>query len=144
METNISLLTNMKEYIEVEKLRREVLNINNMNTSKYIEELKDKELYSYVTRINNEMAAGCYFSVDYSILNIHQLFVKEMYQNTGAKLGRNLLQYIFDNKHSVEKLTGKYIHLSMIYPTNDKSLALYKKIGYKPIEGDYSLMLKKI
>ena len=144
MEKSISLLTTMKEFIEIEKLRREVLNIINMDTSKYLEELKNKELYSYATRIDNKMVAGCYFSVNYSILNIHHLFVKEMYQNTGARLGRKLLQYIFDNKHYVEKLTGKYIHLSMIYPIDDKSLALYKKIGYEPIEDDYSLMLKKI
>ena len=144
MEPKISLLTTLEEYIEVEELRREVLDLHNLNTYRYIKDLKENELYSYATRIDNTIVAGCYFSVYYSILNINQLFVKETYQNTGARLGRNILQYLFKNKEEIELLTGKKISLSMIYPTNDKSLALYKKIGYENINNDYSMMLKKI
>ncbi len=144
MNTNIILLSTLEEYIEVENLRREVLNIYNIDTSRYIEYLKNKELYSYGTIYNDSIVAGCYFSVNYTILNIQQLFVKNEYQNTGAKLGRNLLISILNNKQDIERLTGKKIDTSWIYPANDKAYEIYKKIGYTPLYKEYSMMYKKI
>ena len=139
----ISLLTTLDEYIEIEKLRREVFKIDNSDYKRYLNDLMNKELYSYATRINNEMVAGCYFSVNYNILNIQQLFVKGSYQKTGANLGRGLLLYLFDNKNDIEKLTGKKIAQSWIYPLSDEAYKIFKKIGYESYGNTNSSMMYK-
>ena len=138
------LLTSKEDLIAVEILRREVFHIQNINEHKYLNYLKYKQLYAYGTKIGNIIVAGCYISVNYSLLNIQQLFVKESYQNTGLKLGRNLVLYILDHKKEVEQLVGKKITTSIIMPTSDKSFELYKKIGYEPFTNDFSMMYKSL
>lgn len=141
----INLLTTLDEYTAVEKLRREVFNINNSEYIRYLNDLINKELYSYATRINNEMVAGCYFSVNYNILNIQQLFVKKSYQKTGANLGRGLVLYMLDNKKDIEKLTGKKIDRSWIYPSSDDAYIIFKKIGYESYGNtNFSMMYKSL
>ena len=73
-----------------------------------------------------------------------QLFVKESYQNTGLKLGRNLVLYVLDHKKEVEQLVGKKITASIIMPTSDKSFELYKKIGFEPFTEEFSMMYKSL
>jgi hypothetical protein len=139
-----NLLTTKEERIEAEKLRREVLHIQNLDEYQYLNELKYKQIHAYGTKINKELVAGCYLSVNYNLLNIQQLFVKEKYQNTGLKLGRKLVIYILNHKEEIEKLTGKKISASIIMPSSNKSFELYKKIGYEPFSEDISMMYKSL
>ena len=139
-----NLLIKPEDLLEVEQLRREVYNIENSDISNYLHELKEKTIYAYGTKIDNKIVAGGYFNVSYNILYIKQLFVKQEYQNTGLKLGRNILYYMFNNKYEIEKLTGKTIDSSMIYPTSIKSLKIYRDIGYKNLGDDFSMMIKSI
>ena len=138
------LLNSLEDRIAVEKLRREVFNIQTINEYRYLNDLKYKQLYAYGTKINNILVAGCYISVNYNLLNIQQLFVKESFQNTGLKLGRNLLIYILNHKTDIEHLVGKNIKASIIMPASDKSFELYKKIGYEPFSNEFSMMYKSL
>ena len=69
----------------------------------YARNLISKKMLLFATFIGEELCAGCYISISQNSLFIEQLFVKPEYQNTGLRIGRNLLEYINFNKDIIAK-----------------------------------------
>lgn len=144
MDITTELLTDFDQYNEIDELRKEVFNITNGSGSYYLNGLINNKLKAIAAKNNDEMIAGCYFHNYSSNLIIDMLFVKEEYQETGLKLGRNLVLNLLDNKEQVEKILHSKLTTSSIEPINEKAEALYKKIGYKSRKNSFGVMYKAI
>lgn len=144
MEITTELLTDLDDYQEIDELRKEVFNIKYCSTSYYLNGLINNKLKAIAAKNKEEMIAGCYFHNFSANLVIDMLFVKEEYQETGLRLGRNLLLEILSNKDKVEKILHSKLNMSTIEPIDDKAAALYKKIGYRRHENALGIMYKAI
>ena len=144
MDITTSLLSNLEDFYKIEKLRKEVFDIRNTISTYYLNGLVNNKIKAIATKKDDEMIAGCYFHNFSTNLVIDLLFVKEQYQETGLKLGRNLLLDILSNKDRVEKILHTKLSISSIEPLNEKAEALYKKIGYKSKNDILGTMYKAI
>ena len=111
----------------------------------YSKSIQKGTMLLFGTYIGEELCAACYVSVvGYSIF-IDQLFVKKEYQNTGLRIGRQLLEYINFNKQIVqEHLQCRSLQTSKLIYTSEKSKSLYLKIGYKETNKPLNIMSKHI
>ena len=141
METRI--IESAEDKQKVEKLRSEVFHMDSTGTY-YLNELLNNKEYAIVSLENNEMLAGCYFHRFDNILVIDQLFVKEKYQNTGLKLGRELIKKLILSKESIEKLLGGKLELCKIESQNEKAHNIYSKMGFYESKYDEDTFYKSI
>ena len=111
----------------------------------YSKSIQKGTMLLFGTYIGEELCAACYVSVvGYSIF-IDQLFVKKDYQNTGLRIGRQLLEYINFNKHIIqEHMQCRALQTSKLIYTSEKSKSLYLKIGYKETNKSLNIMSKHI
>ncbi len=111
----------------------------------YARNLISGEMLLFATFIGEELCAGCYISISQNSLFIEQLFVKPEYQNTGLRIGRNLLEYINFNKDIIAKHYNlKSIQTSRLIYSSEKSKAIYKKLGYRVTNKTLNIMTKHI
>lgn len=109
----------------------------------YLENIKNGTLLIITCYYNNELVAGCYVSDTFNSIYIDYLFVLKDYQEQGLHLGKNLLQFILDNKHLVEEYFDKEFTQSKLYPSSIKSRNIYESIGYVP-DTNHDLLCKKL
>ncbi len=131
MQTITELLTDYDDFIEIEKLRREVFDIHFNSGTYYLNNLIYNKKKAIATKKDNEIIAGCYFHSFLSDLVIDVVFVKEEYQGSGLKLGRRLILDILNHKKKIENILHTKLYTSSIDPIDEKAEALYKKIGYR-------------
>lgn len=125
------LITDEKELYKVDKLRKKVFGFENINSFYFLNQLLINEYKAYATKINGEIVAGCYFHEFEHSLIIEQLFVKESYQETGAKLGRKLLLELIKSKKELEKLLNAELVRCKVEPYDEKAEYIYKEIGFR-------------
>ena len=126
------LLNTEEELREIEKLRLAVFGIENIENTYYLSCLLRDKYKACATIIDDEMAAGCYFHRFKNALVIDQLFVKEEYQETGRRLGRNLVEELLREKENLERLLKGQLLISIVEPLDSKKVhSIYEKMGYK-------------
>ena len=126
----INIVTNINDKVELEKLRRDVLHLDRINQYYSSVLLTDRE-FAVAATIGDELVGGCYFHRLDETLMIDQLFVKEEYQNTGMRIGRNILEALFNKKEELEKLFGEKVTVCRIESDNEKAHAIYSKMGFR-------------
>lgn len=141
METKILIDNKQKELVE--KLRREVFHLNNAGNY-YLDRLFDCKLHVLATLDNEEIVAGLYFHCFEDSLMIEQVFVKESYQNTGLKLGRELIKELISRKQQLEEIHGKKLTICRIESQGKKSHELYKKSGFTESKIDEDSLYKRM
>ena len=134
-EYQIEMISYEDERIyDLELLRHQVFHLKTdpkaMSLSYSLFHIKHHHTIPFSLSIDNEIVAGCYVTCYKSTLFIDYLFVSEKYQNTGLRLGRQLLSYILENKELVEKYFKERIQVSKLTANNEKSKSLYKKLGF--------------
>lgn len=103
--------------------------------------LKEGTMVPFGFYLNDTLIAGCYVSANYGMLYIEQLFVHPQLQNSGLRAGRLLLNYVLLNKKELEDYFKTEFTYSALEPSNEKSQAIYEKIGYTANE---MLMRKRL
>ena len=141
MESRI--IANKEEKEKIEILRQEVFHIDGEVTF-YLNELLNDKVYALVAYDEDKMIGGCYFHRFNNILMIDQVFVKEEYQNTGLRIGRELIKRLLNSKKELEELLGGQIDTCRIESQNTKAHSLYSKIGFHESNFDEDTMYKKL
>lgn len=109
----------------------------------YIRDITNNKILVFACYLNEELIAGCYVSNTFNSLYIDYIFVLPEYQEQGLHIGRNLLQFILDNKHIVEEYFNTIFDQSKLFPSSLKSQSIYEKMGYKP-DTQPELLCKKL
>ena len=97
METRI--ITKNEEKEQTELLRKEVFDLK-QTSNYYLDKILNNDLYVLATLDQKNIVAGCYFHRFDTFLVIDQVFVKKEYQNTGLKLGRELIKKLILSKEN--------------------------------------------
>lgn len=140
---NIKIITNENDLLELEKLRCDVLHLDEVSEY-YKNELLTNNTYAVGAYIEKELVGGCYFHRFNQTLMIDQLFVKEKYQNTGMRIGRNILTKLMANKEQLEQLFNEKVTVCRIESNNEKAHALYSKMGFRESKSDEDTFYKSI
>lgn len=129
-----NVLDNSEETaLNIEGIRGKVYDLPdtfNPRRSYYTGAIKEGNMLVFTCEIEGEIVAACYVSNTCDSLYIEHLFVLPKYQGRGLQLGRNLLQFIFDNKKLVEEYFNQQFDNSQLTPTSEKARAIYIKMGY--------------
>lgn len=134
---------NQTEYIRCRAYNREY--DGEIENNYYARNILSGQMLIFATYIGEELCAGCYVSASQNSLFIEQLFVKTEYQNTGLKIGRNLLEYINFNKTIIAKhFNKKSFQTSRLIYSSEKSKSIYQKIGYRVTNKTLNIMTKHI
>lgn len=136
-----------EEVLKIELLRHQVFHLKTDSKSISLSystfHIMHNQLIPYGLYLNNELIAGCYISCLNDSLLIDYLFVKETYQNSGLRIGRLLLTEVLKQKNELEEFFKKSITMTKLTPNNEKSKAIYEKIGYS-YQDNTPFMYKKI
>ncbi len=90
-------------------------------------ELRKGKYLVFACSNDNELIGACYTSKLHNSLYIEQLFIKKEYQ--GKQFGKNLLQYVLNNKNIAEKYFDT--HFDFSYLDNYKGTTnFYQSLGY--------------
>lgn len=111
--------------------------------SYYIENIVNGNMLAFTCSIDNKLVSGCYISNAFNSIYIDYLFVLKEYQNKGLHIGRQLLQFILDNKTLVEEYYKTVFTESRLYALTDKTKEIYNNMGYKE-EQATNLLCKKL
>ena len=136
------ILEDNKDKEDIELLRKEVFGLKNVGNY-YLNELLNNKIYA-LSIIDNNIIAGCYFHRFDNILVIDQVFVKKEYQNSGLRLGRELIKELILNKVGIEYLLGGKLDICKIESQNKKSHDLYIKIGFNESKSDEDILYKRL
>lgn len=102
-------------------------------------------LISFVAFYQGKIAGAIYVSKIGTDLSVDQVFVSPDYQNSGLHLGKQMIQYVIDNKELVEEILECSFEGSVMSPNNDESKELSKALGYnKRINDAYGYYYRKI
>lgn len=135
------LSTDDDTLINIEKLRAECFNTEpNFQFNWYINSIQSGRLIPFGTYVDDELAASAFVEYTQEKLHITLIFTKPKFQETGLKLGRQLLKYIISNKKVLEEYFGVEINQIELSYKSEKSHQLYIKEGF--IEDEYDLMCK--
>ena len=140
---NTKILTNEKDLLELEKLRCEVLHIDEVSKY-YTDQLLTNKTYAIGAYVDKELVGGCYFHNLNQTLMVDQLFVKEQYQNTGMRIGRSMLNELMTNKEELEHLFNERVTICRIESDNEKAHALYSKMGFRESNSNEDTFYKSI
>ena len=143
---NIKVIHTLEEMKKLENLRYEVLNITQriQEDNFYIREAKNKRIIPFALYYHNDIVAGAYISSINNSIYIDYIFVKDIYQNTGLRLGRTLLEYILNNKEIIEEFFDKEFYYSYLEPIGEKQEKIFEKIGYRKTNSIFGQYKKRI
>ena len=128
---------------KIEALRKEVFGLD-MESSYYSDKLLNKKELAIATFDQEKIVAGVYVHAFESTLVIDQLFVKKEYQNTGLKLGRNLLNFLKENKELIEAFFDAKLNVMTIESKNEKARSIYAKSGFRESKRDNDVFYKSL
>lgn len=148
MDITYSIKENSEEEaIKAENMRRKVYGIEStfdVKDSYYTREISQGNILLFTCEINEITVAACYISNSFNSLYVEYLFVLPEYQEKSLHLGKNLLQYICDNKKIVEEYFNCKLNHSLLSPTTEKSRAIYESMGYKVTNKILNIMRKNV
>ena len=139
----IKIIDTEEEKQQVELLRKEVFHLPELS-SYYYNQLLSNKIYAIVAIEKGQIIAGVYFHRFNNNLMIDKVFVKEIYQNKGLKIGRGLIMELISLKEKLEVLLGEHLDFCYVESENAKSHALYTKIGFRESKLDKDNMFKRI
>ena len=138
----------MKEY---EEMRLEAFDYGHLNKlalsqTRYTKAAQENKRIFVVVGLyyEEELDAIVYVSNNHNSLYIEQLFVRKNKQGKHLHLGRQLLQYILENKETFEQYFNQHFEISSLTPIDEKSIAIYKSFGYQKKNGIYGIYSKHI
>ena len=118
--------------IDLERLRAETFNTTpNYNFNWYVSSIQSGRCLPFGTYIDNELAAGAIIEQSNDVLHIILIFTKPKYQDSGLKLGRELLNYIISNKEVIDQYYGSVINQVELSYMGKKSHEIYLKVGFQ-------------
>ena len=102
-------------------------------------------LISFVAFYQGKMAGAIYVSKIGDDLSVDDVFVAPDYQKSGLHLGKQMIQYVIDNKELVEEILECSFEGSIISPSNDASKEMSHSLGYSKRANDaYGYYYRKI
>ncbi len=111
----------------------------------YQKNILDGKMLVFACKVNDEIKAGCYVSITRrNMLFIEHLFVALDCQETGLRLGRNLLTYVHNHKKNIEEYFSVPIQYSYLEYGSTKAKTIYEKIGYCEFNNTIGCMKKAI
>jgi GNAT superfamily N-acetyltransferase len=120
--------------IDVEILRHQVFHLKTdpetILNSYHLSKIRLKRTIPFALFINGEMAAGCYITGYGDTLMVDYLFVNKIYRNTGLRLGRVLLSYVFEHKASLEEFFHHQIQKSILTALDSRARHVYEQMGF--------------
>ena len=126
------LPTDEKTLIELEKLRAEAFETEpNFRYNWYTNSIESGRLLPFGTYVDDELAAGAFIEQSNDVLFITLIFTKPKYQETGLKLGRQLLSYIISKKQIIDEYYGSNIKQVELSYMGQKTHDIYVKEGFQ-------------
>lgn len=110
----------------------------------FMEDIIDGSFLVFLCLIEGKPASACYISNFNASLYVEYLFTLPEYQNRKLYLGKQLLQYILDNKEIVEEYFHQKFKKSSLCPGTNKIVPLYTSLGYQRERQDSVILSKKI
>lgn len=102
-------------------------------------------LISFVAFYQGKIAGAIYVSKIGNDLSVDQVFVATDYQKSGLHLGKQMIQYVIDNKEQVEEILDCSFEGSVISPNSEESKELSHSLGYSKRDNDaYGYYYRKI
>ena len=109
----------------------------------YIDNIIKGNMLAFTCYKDNDIIGGCYISNAFNSIYVDYLFILKEYQNKGLHIGRQLLQFILDNKILVEEYYKTEFNESRLYALTDKTKEIYSSMGYEE-ETTTNLLCKKL
>lgn len=129
----------------VERMRYKAYGVKqdiNPNETDYLEDIENGSILVFMCLIDSLPVSACYISKFRGTLYVDYLFTLPEYQRKKYYYGKNLLQYILDNKSIVEDYFNCSFQKSVLCPGSPKVISLYKSLGYK-IDNKSDLQMSK-
>lgn len=132
--------------MNAERMRYQSYGVKNIEKidAEYLEDIKEGSVLVFLCLVDDKPVAACYISNYNNTLFVEYLFTLAEYQRKQLYYGKNLLQYILDNKKIVEEYFECTINQSLLYPANNNVIPLYESLGYKIQQTSDLKMTKEI
>ena len=118
----------LKDYKEVEKLRRKVFDIK-PELDYYENNLKEGKMIAVGSYIDDKLVGAAYISSSLHSLFIEQLFVHKEHQKKG--IGSNLIRYILKHKNLFENYFNEKFIYSKAEPSSEEAFKMVQNLGYE-------------
>ncbi len=110
----------------------------------YLEDILNGSILVFMCLIDCIPVSACYISDYKGILYVDYLFTIPEYQGKKLYYGKQLLQYILDNKEIVEEYFKHHFSRSELSPETNQVAPIYESLGYKRKRKDFGTMYKPI
>lgn len=148
MEVKYTLMENTYENaLLVERMRYKAYGVQkliNPSEEDFMEDIIDGNFLVFLCLVDQNPVSACYVSNFNATLYIEYLFTLPEYQSKKLYLGKQLLQYIVDNKSIVEEYFKQNFKKSSLCPGNNNIVPFYNSLGYKRERQDSVILSKKI
>ena len=120
--------SNYENALYVEQMRYKSYGVKDTKkiNAEYLEDIVNGDILVFLCFIDSIPVSACYISCYKKELLVEYLFTLQEYQRKQLYYGKQLLQYILDNKQLVEEYFNCKFNKSVLYPANNKLINLYE------------------
>lgn len=148
MDIKYKIMKNTPENaLYVERMRYKAYGVQKLidpTEEDFMEEIIDGSFLVFLCLVDGKPSSACYISNFNATLYVEYLFTLPEYQSKKLYLGKQLLQYILDNKVIVEEYFHQKFKKSSLCPGNNNVIPLYNSLGYQRERQDSVILSKKI